>query len=213
MSHLYELHSFVLLEVPWIEGKKVLDIGCGKGIWGYLLRAEKRGERAYVVGLDIHKPYLSFVSKYSVYDDLILASARSLPFRDRSFAIALAGEVIEHLPKRHGKIFFEEIERICVEKVILTTPNGPWGLGGSTAIKSEVHKSGYKVSDFKRRSYKVHGVGFRFLKFFLAKKLGLQRLWAGLCYLFTPFSYFIPTIGEFLIATKEIKDKYDMCKK
>lgn len=207
MSHLYELHRFVLYEVPWIEGKRVLDIGCGKGIWGYLLRAEKKGERAYMVALDIHKPYLNFAVKYSVYDDLVLASAESLPFRNGSFDITLACEVIEHLPKHHGKAFFEEIERISSEKVILTTPNGPWEIGSSTKIKSEAHRSAYEVRDFKRRAYKVHGVGFKFVKLFSAKNFGLQKLWAGICYLFTSLSYFIPALGEFLVAAKEIKTR------
>lgn len=205
MSHLYELHRFVLYELPWAEGKNVLDLGCGKGIWGYLLRAEKKGDTAYMVGLDIYRPYLKFVKKHLVYDDLVLSDARNLPFRDGSFSITIASEIIEHLPKAFEDLFFKEIERVSTEKIVITTPNGSWYLAGPEAIESEIHRSAYTVIDFKKRAYRVHGLGFKFLKFYQAKKTSAQRLWVGLCFLFTPFSYTFPFLGEFLIAVKDVR--------
>ena len=205
MSHLYELHEFVLHEVPWIQEKEVLDIGCGRGIWGYLLRAEKKGETALIVGLDLYLPYLKFVKKFGPYDELVLADATNLPFRDRSFDFTLACEVIEHLPQELGDRFFIEVERVSRKKTILTTPNGPWELNKPANISTETHKSAYTVADLAKRGYKVRGVGFAYFKFYKAKQQGLQKLWASLFFIVTPFSYTLPFLAEFLIGTKEIR--------
>jgi ubiquinone/menaquinone biosynthesis C-methylase UbiE len=125
MSHPYEHTRFVLHEVPNLKGKCVLDVGCGKGIWGYFLRSEY-DENVFMVGLDIWKDYLKHSKRHNVYDDYVLADASRLPFRDKGFDIILACEVIEHMPKSRSWSFLKELERVCRHKIILTTPNGFW---------------------------------------------------------------------------------------
>jgi len=65
--------------LPLVEGSTVLDVGCGRGKWGYLLKVDywytKAGrgkdELNYVVGTDLYSKYLRFVKYHRVYDDLV----------------------------------------------------------------------------------------------------------------------------------------------
>ena len=41
--------------------------------------------------------------RHRVYNDIILADARHLPFRRKSFDVILAAELVEHLEKKEGK--------------------------------------------------------------------------------------------------------------
>jgi SAM-dependent methyltransferase len=97
----------------------LLDVCCGNGEALSLLFDQKR--RGYVVGVDACADYLWEAKNKMVYDDLVLADVRHLPFRTHSFVTVLALEVIEHLPKRHGCMFLQELNRIG-KRIILSTP-------------------------------------------------------------------------------------------
>jgi len=201
MSHAYILDTFVLHEIPSLRGKIILDLGCGKGLWGYLIKSEKEGDLGYMIGLDVSKDYLIFVKKHNIYDDLVLASASALPFRDKCIDIILASEVIEHLPKSDGLLLLVQMQKIAREKIIITTPNG--FLPTKHKLLLESHKSGWYVKDFRSLGYKVRGIGFRFITSY--KAFSKPYLHGAFRFGFTPFSYVIPELGEFLVAVKELK--------
>jgi 2-polyprenyl-3-methyl-5-hydroxy-6-metoxy-1,4-benzoquinol methylase len=198
MSHPYEVERLVISEIP--QGSyTLLDVGIGRGIFGYLLRMQ-RLTNGYMVGIDIHKNHLSMVKYYRVYDDLILCDARFLPFRNRSFDFIICTEVLEHLKKEDGISLLDKLEHIVIKKIVITTPNGfvPQGpLGGAT---SEIHRSGWYMRDLKKRGYRVLGLGFRFYK----TGKGNWKIWGILHHIFTPLSYVLPQLGEYLIAIKEL---------
>lgn len=189
--HPYEHHRFVLNEIPNLNGKVVIDCGCGKGVWGYLMRSEKEGDTAFIFAFDMHKPYLEFCKKYRVYDDLILADAKHMPFMDRSFDVVLAPELIEHLSKEGGERFLSEVDRICKDVAIITTPNGLW--------PTEAHRSSWGFKNFKVRGYKLRGIGFRLIK----RPYVSRQIWGIFCYIFTPLAYVLPQLGEWLVAVKK----------
>jgi 2-polyprenyl-3-methyl-5-hydroxy-6-metoxy-1,4-benzoquinol methylase len=195
MSHLYELHRFVLNEIPKQAYKRVLDVGCGRGIWGYLIRSEKLKEDCCIIGLDLHKPYLEHCKKYRVYDHLILCHASKLPFQKRTFDLALACDLIEHLAKPEGNRFLHELEEIS-DSIILSTPNGFKRQQSGNLPNTEFHRSGWSPSDFANRGYKVRGVGFKLAKIYELN----PYLWGFLFYIFTPISFVFPQLGEILIA-------------
>lgn len=97
-----------------VKGKSVLDCGCGIGRWAYLLRNKK----LHIVGFDIHKPYLMKAKKY---EEVVLATASAIPFKEKTFDTSLAVEIIEHLQKFEGIKFLNELKRVS-KHVILTTP-------------------------------------------------------------------------------------------
>lgn len=61
--------------LPLIDGTKILDIACGKGKWGYLLKTDfwytaqgrplKKQQLKQLVGIDLHLPYLKYIKKHS----------------------------------------------------------------------------------------------------------------------------------------------------
>lgn len=196
MSHAKILEAIVPYEFRNSRYRMTLECGCGLGIWGYLMRAENRGNQVYIVGVDITRGYLHFCKKHKVYDDLILADISKLPFRSNAFDFTVASEVIEHLNKKRGVDFLDQIETITRNKIILTTPNGNWPTKGATG--AERHISEWRVKDFTKRGYKVRGVGL--------KGFDPERVPHMLCilmrFVFTPISYLLPYFGELLIATK-----------
>ncbi len=74
-----------------LAGRRVLDLGCGKGRFARALAS--RGAR--VVGLDVSPAMLAAGHPTGI--DRVLGSARRLPFREGSFDGAIAIEVFEHL--------------------------------------------------------------------------------------------------------------------
>ena len=197
MSHLYELHRFVMNEIPRLRGNKVLDVGCGHGIWGFLMRSERSGQDSHIVGVDLFKPYLEHCKKYRIYDDLVLCHASKLPFRKKSFDLILACELIEHLSKHDGCQLLHDIE-IIGTRIILSSPNGFKEQKAIGMPCTEAHLSEWKPVEFTRRGYKVHGLGFKFVKVYESNPF----LWGFLFYIFTPVSFLIPDLGEYLIAKK-----------
>jgi SAM-dependent methyltransferase len=101
-----------LLEMPStlslignIKGKKILDMGCGTGIYAKLLT--EKG--AIVKGFDISKEMLEIAKIENPNLDLKLGSAYQIPFKEK-FDIVLASLVVHYL-KDWDKMF-DEIKRV-----------------------------------------------------------------------------------------------------
>jgi len=104
-----------------IEGKLLLDAGCGTG-W-FSRRAHERG--AHVVSLDVGVHLLNEVRKKT--DSLCVAgTAMQLCFPDATFDIVVSSEMIEHTPDPRAA--FSELARVLKPGgvLVLTTPNRVW---------------------------------------------------------------------------------------
>jgi ubiquinone/menaquinone biosynthesis C-methylase UbiE len=201
MSHLYELESFVMHLIPKDRRISVIDVGCGKGIWGYLL-CSLRGNVTYLCGIDITPQYMRFVKEKDVYDDLVLCDCAYLPFRDRSFDLVLLPEVLEHLEKKKGYAVLKQLERIARQLIIITVPQGFLKQESVCEISAEKHRSAWYANEFKKLGYKVIGIGCRLVKYHLAEKH--SHLWGASHYIFTPIAHLIPHVAGFLICFKEL---------
>jgi SAM-dependent methyltransferase len=140
----------VVIRKMALKDKVVLEVACGYGIWGHLLRAmvENGGNQCYLVGCDIWKPYLAETEKYSPYDDLVKCDARFLPFRTDSIDFALAFEVLEHMSKNDGRQFLFRLREIG-KKVLVSTPAGYFPQGKLRDNDFEEHRSGWTEPDFR----------------------------------------------------------------
>jgi len=87
-----------------VRGKRILDLGCGKGRFSRALQA--RGAR--VVGLDLSAEMLAEATGVR----RVRATARRLPFGPRTFDAIIAVEVFEHLDPRSRNLVFEETRRV-----------------------------------------------------------------------------------------------------
>jgi predicted SAM-dependent methyltransferase len=63
-----------------------------------------------IVGLDAYLPYLKSLRRQGIYNEVILANATALPFKEHSFDTVLAAEVIEHLSIKEGLKLIDECE-------------------------------------------------------------------------------------------------------
>jgi len=205
MSSSHFLDPYVLYLVG--KNKSILDLGCGIGKWGFLLK-EGYQEPKMIVGADLWLPYLRRAKSHNIYDDLVLSDVRKLPFRNKCFQVALGCEVIEHMVVREGFNMINEAERVATEKVIVSTPNvkdtielqakalESWEKTHGPDDPFQLHKSIWKASGLKKLGFKVYGIGFR----------GMSRfhpvwLMIGL----SPAALLMPQLGAFLLAEKKLK--------
>jgi SAM-dependent methyltransferase len=110
-----------LFAMPYVKGRRTLDIACGTGYGLGLLSSEVN----YIVGVDLD---LSAASKAkSEIEDkrgaVIVADGCHLPFPDGAFDVITTFETIEHLEKRTE--FLAELKRVLSPEglCILSTPN------------------------------------------------------------------------------------------
>ena len=102
-----------------LEGRRVLDLGCGKGRFSTRLGAAG----ARVVGLDLSAAMLAEAKSL----DRVRASARRLPFSGESFDAVVAVEVFEHLTAL--RTVLEESRRVLMPGGVLVVVDknaGSW---------------------------------------------------------------------------------------
>lgn len=198
--HPFTYHPFIFYFVPHLEDKTVLDCGCGKGVWGYLIRATRPLCKGQLIGIDVNNNYLDYCRKFNVYDKLIKKSITKLPVTNSSVDFLICSEVIEHMNKKQGNRFLDEVDRVIANngRAIITTP----AIHMETEIKSgrDAHHALWSVDDFKKRGYKVYGLGFRISPGYAR---WYTRIIYALGYVFTPISFVFPRIAGFLIAVKD----------
>lgn len=102
-----------LLEMPTtlkllgnVKGKKILDLGCGTGIYSKLLT--KKG--AKIKGIDISNKMIEIARKENSNVEFIVGGIEKLPYKNNEFDIVLSALVLEHV-KNWSKIL-REVNRV-----------------------------------------------------------------------------------------------------
>ena len=134
------------------DTQRILDVGCG---WGRELIRLKNA-----VGVDISLPFLRTARNY-VGNDVVLADAHYLPFRENTFDFITISEVLEHVSD--PKQVVAELRRTTREKgkLLIQTPNKAMTFG--KFISSE--KCGH-VHEFRFRELKnlLQASGFKVIR-------------------------------------------------
>jgi len=155
MTHSPFLNSHVLGFIPDNLGDRiVLDIGCGFGEWGFLLRTRKSGSPC-IIGVDIWRPHLEKLCPLKVYNEHIQVEISHIPFRKKSIDISLACEILEHLPKSVGYDLIRELERVTSEIIIISTPLNWPQEKEMYGNPYEKHISTWSPEDFIRHGYET----------------------------------------------------------
>ena len=167
----YSPLEFDPVVLPLVEGRTVLDLGCGYGHWGHLLRTHYHSDdparRARVTGVDIFQGNVAFCRSTGVYDELGCADALEFLARQpaRAFDTIIATELIEHLPKADGARLLEELVRVAASVAIVSTPNWEYLRPGAVTMtgfnEHEHHLSAWSAAEFRRSGFAVRGVGHK----------------------------------------------------
>jgi SAM-dependent methyltransferase len=112
-----------------LGGLRVLDVGCGPGVFTVLL--EEFG--AQVVGVDTSPSLLA----RNPARDVRLAEAEALPFEAGSFDVAFEANLLHHLPAPARAV--EEMARVARRAIVLIEPNrlNPLMFGFSLLVREE----------------------------------------------------------------------------
>lgn len=171
--------AFDPLVVQNVLGASFLDVGCGHGKWGYLLKKYRwsQDSRATVTGVDLFEPHIEALSREGIYDNLQVASAIDLPFDDKSFDSAIACEILEHLPQSDGPRLIAELKRVSRLSFVVTTPNFPCLRGGGNTLDGfneyEAHQHNFLWDEFSQLGFtQIVGLGFKTPSFRLSRALG-----------------------------------------
>ena len=94
--------------------KKLLDIGCGKGVYSFIAAEEGFN----TVGIDFSKTAIAaaaYTKKVSCPVSAVRfkqADALDLPFKDNSFDIALDFSCFTHIPKKNWGRYFSQLRKV-----------------------------------------------------------------------------------------------------
>ena len=100
--------------------ERVLDIGCGTGVYLYSIQ-----ENNNCIGMDLEDEALKIAKNNCQNAKFLKGSVLKLPFEENSFDVVTLWEVIEHIPTDTEKIAVFEINRVLKKGglLILSTPN------------------------------------------------------------------------------------------
>ena len=118
------------------------------------MRVEKEGNPT-IIGVDIWKPYIRKIKRFKVYDSLVIADVRFLPFRRRVFNIVLACEILEHLPKDDAEKVLREVEMVAKGMIIVSTPLGFMEQDVTHGNPYQKHISAWQPEDLEKNGYDV----------------------------------------------------------
>jgi ubiquinone/menaquinone biosynthesis C-methylase UbiE len=134
--------------------KDILEIGCGTGRHMSYLRKWLR-EDSLTVGLDIWPLYLKLSKQNRIHDELILGDACHLPFKEKSFDLVLALDLLEHIPKEKGIELLNDVEKVARKRLVLSLPIG-WHPSHHQGNPYDEHVSAWTVKELRDRGYQIY---------------------------------------------------------
>jgi 2-polyprenyl-3-methyl-5-hydroxy-6-metoxy-1,4-benzoquinol methylase len=137
--------------------ESVLDVGCGEGVLTYKW-AQALGDRP-VLGIDLADPKLETEWSTRARPNLEFRAMgpeelQDLPFPDRSFDLAAAIEVLEHVPDPEQTL--AEMARVASRHLLVSVPREPLWRGLNVARGAYVRDLGNTpghVNHWSKRSF------------------------------------------------------------
>jgi 2-polyprenyl-3-methyl-5-hydroxy-6-metoxy-1,4-benzoquinol methylase len=107
--------EWVLDRVPWRGGERLLDVGCGNGL--YFKKMKNRGVEIEYTGIDLMETMIRNHPLAKAGGSLSLGDAHTLPFATNSFDIIMANHMMHHLQDLHAAL--DEFARILKPSGVL----------------------------------------------------------------------------------------------
>lgn len=194
------------------EAKTILDLGCEDG---RLLDLLSDGKNWQVTGVDIFQKNVKEAAKRRIFVNAIRGDivhiAKKLIKERAKFDVVFCSQVIEHIDRKKGEELLSIVDKLARKRIIMGTPRGfmeqPHAFLGDNP--HQVHKSGWSEDDFRKRGYKVYGVGFGPIW----SEEGLGRSYSKpsiilasiISYISAPIVYYLPFLAAGILCIKEIK--------
>lgn len=193
----------------------MLDVACGFGRWGCLMRSNYfewgLSKPPIVDAIDAFAPNIDYVKKLNVYRN---AWQAELPckIQPATYTTILASEVLEHLPEKAVEQTLAEFEAAAINRVIVTTPNFECLRGGGDSFvgrnEFDHHLSFVSPAFLRKRGYKIYGAGFG-----NPRTLGLKivvhtlRLFGVKDFtIFSSLTKNLPSLAHTTVAIKDVKN-------
>jgi GT2 family glycosyltransferase len=190
------------------SAKSILDVACGRGQPMMVLKQKIKFKEIH--GVDLYDPYINFCRQRGIHDSYTLCDVRKLPFKNKSFDIVMALQVLEHLNKKDALKVLSDLERIAKKQVIVSTPIGLTFHPAVDGNELQLHKSGFMPKDFEAKGYKVVRMGLKEVEGIggLIDKYN-NGLWKRLIYAYILFVnqilFFFPSRANYyMVAYKKI---------
>lgn len=137
--------------------KGILDLGCGQGLQMKTIKLRHR--QTYSVGVDLFKPYIDKGKKEKIHNKYIFGDIRKISFKDKSFDVVMACQVLEHLSRKDAFALLNRMEKIAKKLVIISTPIGRVSYHTDDGNKLQKHKSFFYPDEFRKLGYRIIKVG------------------------------------------------------
>lgn len=210
--------SFLPFTYSWLikknidktQAKKILELGCGKGVFADLVNAQNKYQ---ITGVDIFEPYLKECRLKGKYAEIVKKNLNEkLPFRNKSFDVVVCLQTIEHLKKKRGLSLLEEMEKVAGNLVIVSTPNKGCIQEEYDSNKHQRHLSVWTMNDFTERGYIVYGTGSKLIygtDSHATNKIELSKIHRYLfSFLMNPIANVYPRTACQLVAIKKLNRKF-----
>jgi hypothetical protein len=198
--------------LPLIRGNTILDIGCGWGRWGCLLRSNffEWGihELPVVTGIDGDAACIKACRSLGVYHEL---HCKVLPAKlpEKAYDTVLASEIVEHLAADQVGEFLDSCEKSARFRVIITTPNFLSLRGGSDGPlgynELDHHQCMVSQRELLDRGYSLHGAGFSAISYLPARLIAraLKILGFKQWNIISSLSFEFPKLAHTTVAIKD----------
>jgi len=129
LLHARHIKTYEIIS-PFCINKKVLDIGCFIGYGESIISPQAN----LIVAIDSDAEAIKFARENRNLPNVefLNIEAKKLPYKDFSFDVIIASQVIEHIPPEEINEFLSEVKRLLVDRgiFIVVTPNRkfrlPW---------------------------------------------------------------------------------------
>lgn len=151
----------ILRQHPGI--RRVMDVGAGRGSWGYYIRAGL-GKKVSMLAIEKWPHNCDILKATGLYTHIINDDALNLAdyYGFNTVHVVIASQVIEHLDPDDGHKLITIMKRIASDLVIITTPLGHMEVSAENNPNPyERHLSGWSEADFWQHGFHTEVLDMR----------------------------------------------------
>lgn len=146
---------YSVLKRQFVSTDSVLELGAGRS--SYIRNLDKD---VSITAVDLHDASMEDAKKAGVYNEYVKADALRIDrvFKQASFDVVAAFDLIEHFEKGEGEELIRVMEKTARRRIIIFTPNGFMPQPAFDGNPFQEHKSGWGFEEMKAKGFRVYGI-------------------------------------------------------